>query len=1494
MGTPDDIGSVQRALLAYNEDEDLRDLCEANGLTKEEFASGRFSVHFLEYFLSPPLGLQVLEWFPMLQELQLMHCNLERISGLDRCPNLERLWLNENSLTVIEGLSRCVKLKELYLYTNELIRIEGLDTLAELEVLWLMENRIARVEGLDGCRKLRRLSLASNCIETVAGTLDALTQLEELNVAGNRIAAFHDIPYLDRFPNLRSLSFADPHFGVNPVCQLCNYQTYAIHHLRRLTKLDCLTINEEQRQLAEGTFTKKRMYYNMRIKTLKRNTTNLLKTGLQFRQSKRAEVGAALPVLNRSAKLLQHHLFELENGLSTPSGPSVPELREQLGAVTATLRQRREELEALDQLHREMRDVVQNLSIHHISRFVLELQTGGNIRLEEGKPGEMWYKSCMDLVRSRFYTADFLALGLKDIKVVKVTRIHNRFLRNRFEDHLATIMDPGDAVAKRALEYLFCGEDSAQPGELLRAVQHGFPASAVYEALGKDGGVPLSNSVFLCEEARLRQQQQQPGRRLPDVGRFIISKVYIGNAVSERDTLATPRDASKANRPPIRRAEYADSVNAVYRCKEGDPKQRVWFVFDHVLVLPEYLVECVYEPVRPTGGPLLGNDVEELHSVIGKLTAVRAEVDLADMKIFAFPFVAYMQASNVIASASQEASSAFQKPVLKEPPVLTELTPPALQFVARSHDLSRVTYLNLLGSPLRSLAGLAALRSLRCLGLAFCGLERLAGLANLPCLERVDVAFNAVKHLEGLEGLPSLTTLELNNNLLNRLDDLQTLSRCVPRLRTLQLSGNGLCDTKNYRAVVLQHLPALEVLDGQDVTLADQEVVCKAAGSITEETLLAAAALQLTSHWSATLAPLASHEGAAAGACLSVADALDDGLGEDVSRTASPLPEAAPGAAGVALATIVSLNLSRMGLRRMEHLGALRSLRRLTMADNEIPRIEGLEALCKLEELNLEDNCIQRIEGLQNLPHLRKLELGKNRIGAVEGLQGNLCLCQISLEDNEIASLKGFETLSSLMELYLNNNQVESVKEANHLRDLEKLIILDLSGNPMCKDPEYRLYSVYHLRRLKVLDGIGIAAAETTLAKETFTGKMTPELLAERAGSSLDWGSVTELTLSHCGLKDVALLGQFRALAILKLDHNLLSELRGIEGCVALRQLDLSFNRFRDSLDAREPPQRNPIGRALLGLVALDALFLDGNGIQTISSLQLQLPALRCLSLRQNDLAKFGGLDQLPQLQLLVLDKNKIRTFDPAALAPISRLLELRVEENHIRSLEGLGTLQALKRLSLVSNRIADPLEIDRVDPMEELEEVWLAGNTVARKPHYRYGVIHKFPKLTHIDGKEVTAEERERAGAFFSQASDSPYVQGPVGALPLNLLVGGAPPPQNGPKVAAAAGPPVKVSVLSLLDGAGPIAVQGVNGKATAPAPRQRSAVGRAGAGGGALPNGGPDSVARRRVTAAAAAAAGRGPIPPTSGSRGGRISPRSSNGVGGPPAKPGAMGRP
>ena len=59
-------------------------------------------------------------------------------------------------------------------------------------------------------------------------------------------------------------------------------------------------------------------------------------------------------------------------------------------------------------------------------------------------------------------------------------------------------------------------------------------------------------------------------------------------------------------------------------------------------------------------------------------------------------------------------------------------------------------------------------------------------------------------------------------------------------------------------------------------------------------------------------------------------------------------------------------------------------------------------------------------------------------------------------------------SLVSLMELYCGGNNMEGVREVGHLRGLLKLIILDLTGNPLATHDDYRLYTVYHLRKLKV------------------------------------------------------------------------------------------------------------------------------------------------------------------------------------------------------------------------------------------------------------------------------------------------------------------------------------------------------------------------------------------------------------------------------------------
>lgn len=60
-------------------------------------------------------------------------------------------------------------------------------------------------------------------------------------------------------------------------------------------------------------------------------------------------------------------------------------------------------------------------------------------------------------------------------------------------------------------------------------------------------------------------------------------------------------------------------------------------------------------------------------------------------------------------------------------------------------------------------------------------------------------------------------------------------------------------------------------------------------------------------------------------------------------------------------------------------------------------------------------------------------------------------LKELSLEDNEIETLEGFPELWSLMELYIGNNKINDSKHIKYLTGLTKLIILDLSGNPISK-----------------------------------------------------------------------------------------------------------------------------------------------------------------------------------------------------------------------------------------------------------------------------------------------------------------------------------------------------------------------------------------------------------------------------------------------------------
>jgi hypothetical protein len=286
-----------------------------------------FCTLFLCLAPPPPSSLPI-----ELEEIEVIQSPLvTRIHSLECSYRLTRLWLAECQLTEIRGLQECRLLQTLVLDGNRIQRIQGLERLENLQQLWLNSNELTVLEGLSTLTALQQLWVGRNKIDHIGSALDCNTNLTELNISDNKIGCFKDLDHLGRLPNLTNLALNDPHFNPNPVCMLCNYQTYALYQLTNLTCLDALSVTEEGRHLAQATFSKKKMYYNMRIKTLKRNTTNVFHRARTAMEGWLADSGAAVVALERQ-------LRDVEQGSSTADGARVTKLK-------AALKTKYEELE---------------------------------------------------------------------------------------------------------------------------------------------------------------------------------------------------------------------------------------------------------------------------------------------------------------------------------------------------------------------------------------------------------------------------------------------------------------------------------------------------------------------------------------------------------------------------------------------------------------------------------------------------------------------------------------------------------------------------------------------------------------------------------------------------------------------------------------------------------------------------------------------------------------------------------------------------------------------------------------------------------------------------------------------------------------------------------------------------------------------------------------------------------------------------------------------
>ncbi|XP_069840336.1 dynein regulatory complex subunit 3 isoform X1 [Dendropsophus ebraccatus] len=135
-----------------------------------------------------------------------------------------------------------------------------------------------------------------------------------------------------------------------------------------------------------------------------------------------------------------------------------------------------------------------------------------------------------------------------------------------------------------------------------------------------------------------------------------------------------------------------------------------------------------------------------------------------------------------------------------------------------------------------------------------------------------------------------------------------------------------------------------------------------------------------------------------------------------------------------------------------------------------ILKIDNLWQFHNVTKLQLDNNIIEKIQGLETLVHLVWLDLSFNNIEVIEGLSALTKLEDLSLYNNRISVLENMDSLKNLQVLSIGNNNLTVLENLIYLRRFKQLRTLNLSGNPLCEEEQYRLFVAAHLPDLVYLD----------------------------------------------------------------------------------------------------------------------------------------------------------------------------------------------------------------------------------------------------------------------------------------------------------------------------------------------------------------------------------------------------------------------------------------
>eukprot|EP00736_Rhodelphis_marinus_P003452 Rmarinus@m.26638 len=181
--------------------------------------------------------------------------------------------------------------------------------------------------------------------------------------------------------------------------------------------------------------------------------------------------------------------------------------------------------------------------------------------------------------------------------------------------------------------------------------------------------------------------------------------------------------------------------------------------------------------------------------------------------------------------------------------------------------------------------------------------------------------------------------------------------------------------------------------------------------------------------------------------------------------------------------------LTRSLFEKLSHTSELQTVNEVAIRNQNgrVKKIENLHLLPNLTKLDLSGQNISTMENLSTLKKLRVLNLSRNRIKRMDNLDQIRHLEELNIEENLIEHVPSLiRKLSNLRILRIGGNRIKSLRDFVTLRVLENLTILSVEGNPAADVPHARLFLIYHLRSLEVLNGSAVSEEERVRSTQRF------------------------------------------------------------------------------------------------------------------------------------------------------------------------------------------------------------------------------------------------------------------------------------------------------------------------------------------------------------------------------------------------------------------------